>query len=189
MQDYKKKGSFSPRFSINVFYSPISLSFPLHRCLCSARGKNVFPFSSALCISCTAHWCLFFFFSFKYSSGHEYDLDCGEYCWRELLSFSHVNMIFRCHQTVLVILQEPLEWICKKSFTENDTDSLIKPLVETSGVIRFDSITDVMHSMAVLHEVFFLEFFFTASLGRLHTPGLNSLNASRLLLLHTLLYW
>lgn len=47
MQDYKKR-SFSSRFSINVFYSPISLSFPLHRCLCSARGRNVFPFSSAL---------------------------------------------------------------------------------------------------------------------------------------------
>lgn len=64
---------------------------------------------------------------------------------------------------------------------------LIKPLVETSNVIRFDSITDLMYSTAVLHEVFFpgVFFFLQHHLGnKLYTPGLNSLNESRLLLLH-----
>lgn len=64
------------------------------------------------------------------------------------------------------MLQEPLEWICEISLTQDDTHFLIETLVETSNVIRYDSITDVMYSIAVLHEVFFHRFFFIASLGK-----------------------
>lgn len=74
-----KKRSFSTRFSINVFYSSISLSFPQRRGLCSARK---------MCCS-SLHSCLLFVFLtppadaslfFSHSSSHEFDLDCTEYC-------------------------------------------------------------------------------------------------------------
>lgn len=177
--DYLKKRSFSTRFSINVFYSSISLSFPQLRGLCSAR-KNVLPvspFLSALCISYVARWCVFFF-TFKQQ---------WIWPWLHWILLKRTNIQNMMCYVCNVIVRPPFPY-CNEPFglnmqncltwNQTDIELTLKPLDGTSNVIQCGDIIVVISSileiLQVMHENCSQAFYIRASSGRQYTSRPNA---------------